>query len=164
MHLFYRLVVPLLLLLSPLARGEGMPAPDFTLPTLDGGEVTLSKLRGKVVLLDFWASWCRPCRRSFPWMDRMQRKYGPRGFTVVAVNLDRKREDADDFLRLMQPGFVIARDPGASVAERFGLKGMPTAFLIDRQGRVRHTHRGFRERHGEEREAQIRALLAEERP
>ena len=82
-----------------LAVGAGDPAPSFALPTAGGETIALEKLRGRVVYVDFWASWCGPCRRSFPWMNEMQQKYGARGFTIVGINVDKKRADAERFLQ-----------------------------------------------------------------
>ncbi len=152
----------LLCLRAPLVAASAPPAPDFSLPT-PSGEVHLSGLRGRVVLLDFWASWCEPCRQSFPWMDSLQTRYGPRGLTVVAVDLDGDRSAGERFIARMRPRFTIARDPKGGVAERYGVEAMPTSFLIDRQGRIRAVHRGFRGRQKGQREAEIAALLEEKR-
>lgn len=106
--------------------------------------VDLDAYRGKVVLLDFWASWCAPCRSSFPWMNEMQDKYGDDGLVVIAVNLDNERGEAAGFLEQNPAGFEIAYDPERSMARAFGVDSMPNSFLIDRSGRVRAQHRGFR--------------------
>jgi thiol-disulfide isomerase/thioredoxin len=106
--------------------------------------VDLDAYRGKVVLLDFWASWCAPCRSSFPWMNEMQEKYADDGLVVIAVNLDNERGEAADFLEQNPAGFEIAYDPERSMARAFGVDSMPNSFLIDRSGRVRAQHRGFR--------------------
>jgi len=117
--------------------------------------------RGKVVLLDFWASWCAPCRQSFPWMAELQHRYGPEGLLIVAVNLDRERPPAERFLAQTPAGFRIEYDPEGELATQFDVTGMPMSFLIDRHGRVRERHAGFREAQRAEREAQIRTLLQE---
>jgi cytochrome c biogenesis protein CcmG/thiol:disulfide interchange protein DsbE len=119
----------------------------------------LSAYRGKVVYLDFWASWCAPCRESFPWMQRMQQQYGRDGFVVVAVNVDHERSDADRFLHDFAPNFRVEYDPEGRLAERFGIGGMPTSVLIDRDGQVRRRHAGFRTKDPDVLEEQIRALL-----
>jgi cytochrome c biogenesis protein CcmG/thiol:disulfide interchange protein DsbE len=120
----------------------------------------LNEFRGRVVYLDFWASWCAPCRHSFPWMDRMQREFGQDAFIVVAVNVDHARPDAEQFLHEYTPGFQIVFDPDGTLAERFGVKGMPTSFLIDRDGHIHSEHEGFRLKERGVLEQQIRALLA----
>ena len=121
----------------------------------------LSPYRGKVVLLDFWAYWCNPCRESFPWMGAIAQNYSSQGFVVVAVNVDHDRALADDFLKDNPAQFQIVYDPQGEVARQFQFKDMPTSFLIDRSGRVRFVHPGFyRERAGEYL-SQIRTLLDE---
>ena len=121
----------------------------------------LSALRGRVVYLDFWASWCGPCRQSFPWMDSMQKAYEAQGLTVLAINVDRDRADADRFLKIFHPEFEIRFDPEGSWAEEFKVSGMPTSVIIDRHGAVRFTHVGFWPAQGDVSAQQIRKLLAE---
>lgn len=135
------------------------PLPDFTLAT-DKGTLRLASLRGKVVYLDYWASWCAPCRQSFPWMGEMQSRYAGKGLVIVAVNVDRDAADARRFLEQIPAAFTIAYDPEGKTAEALALKGMPTSFLIDRQGEIVATHVGFRESRKAAMEDEIRALLA----
>lgn len=122
----------------------------------------LKDLHGKVVLVDFWASWCSPCLSSFPWMDELQKRHGQKGLVVVAVNLDQDRALADAFLKRTAPQFRIEFDAEGTLAKQFGVQAMPTSFLIDRSGKVRITHRGFRTAQRAEREQQIRQLLEEQ--
>jgi cytochrome c biogenesis protein CcmG, thiol:disulfide interchange protein DsbE len=129
-------------------------------PSNANTSLDLNEYRGRVVYLDFWASWCAPCRHSFPWMDRMQREFGKDDFIVVAVNVDHARPDAEQFLHEYTPGFQIVFDPDGTLAERFGVKGMPTSFLIDRDGHIHSEHEGFRLKERGVLEQQIRALLA----
>jgi thiol-disulfide isomerase/thioredoxin len=103
----------------------------------------LNSLRGRVIYLDFWASWCTPCRQSFPWMQDLQTQYASHGLTVIAVNLDQDRAAADSFLKRFHPGFQIHFDPQGHWAEQFGVNGMPTSVVIDRHGMARFTHIGF---------------------
>lgn len=126
------------------------------LPVLD-----LAAYSGKVVYLDFWASWCTPCRRSFPWLDAMQRKHGPAGLVVIAVNVDQERKLATDFLREVPVGFKVFYDPKGELAAKWQLLGMPSSFLIDRSGKPRSRHESFRESDTAALEKQIVALLAE---
>lgn len=137
----------------------GQPAPDIELQ-YGGGTQKLSDMKGKVVYLDFWASWCVPCRQSFPWMNEMQRKYGPQGLQVVGVNLDAKRADADQFLAQVPAQFAVAFDAKGDSAKRAGVKGMPTSLLIDAQGKVVMVHQGFREDERAELEAKLAAAVA----
>jgi len=134
------------------------PAPAFTLPGT-AGEVSLAALRGQLVYVDFWASWCVPCRRSFPWMNELHARYAERGLHIVAINLDQDREAAAAFLAATEPRFTIAWDPAGDSAERFGVIGMPSSWLIDADGRIVDNHVGFRARDREALEARIVAAL-----
>ena len=134
------------------------PAPAFDLPG-PAGPVSLHDLRGHVVYVDFWASWCVPCRRSFPWMNTLHDRYADRGLRIVAINLDEDRAAAEAFLRETAPRFAIAWDPAADSAERFGLIGMPSSWLIDGEGRIIGSHVGFRSRDAARLEARIEAAL-----
>jgi thiol-disulfide isomerase/thioredoxin len=124
----------------------------------------LSSYRGKVVYLDFWASWCGPCRDSFPFLEGLQRKYGGDGLVVVAVNVDTKRELAAKFLSEHPVSFDIAYDPHGELAARWQLAGMPNSFLIARDGSTRLEHTGFRRADQPRLEAVIVQLLAEGAP
>ncbi len=142
----------LLLLLGPAvvappARAEqkaGAPAHDFTLPDLRGGQVRLSGLRGKVVVIDFWASWCEPCKRELPELEKLARDLAGRGVLVLAVNLDQKRDNASGAAQAL--GLSAARvlwDPEGKVAERYDPPKMPTSYVVDQGGTVRHVHDGY---------------------
>lgn len=121
-----------------------MKAPQFELPTASG-KVHLSDFKGKVVYLDFWASWCSPCRKSFPWMNKMARLYGSKGLVVLAVNLDKDRDLAKRFLKDIPAKFTVAFDPEGTVADRYGVQAMPSSYLISRDGKLMQTHLGFRQ-------------------
>jgi cytochrome c biogenesis protein CcmG, thiol:disulfide interchange protein DsbE len=140
------------------AQAVGKPAPALDLSTA-AKPVRLADLRGRVVYLDFWASWCGPCKQSFPWMNEMQAKYGDKGLTIIGVTTDQKREDADKFLALVPAKFTIAYDPTGKAAEKYQPKGMPTSFLIGADGVVRAVHIGFRDSDREELEREIAAAL-----
>jgi len=126
-----------------------------------GASLDLQNYRGRVVYLDFWASWCGPCRQSFPWMEAMKDAYARRGLAVVAVDLDEHKSDADRFLGRFHPAFHIVFDPQGSLAEEFKVHGMPTSVVFDRQGNLRFTHIGFRPADAAAYERQIEELLAE---
>ena len=130
---------------TPLTRAAdtGQPAPAFEIKGEGGVPVNLTALRGKVVYLDFWASWCGPCRQSFPWMNDLQAKYAARGLHVLAVNLDAKESDARKFLEETPGRFQIAFDSKGATPRLYGVKGMPTSYLIDRDGRLVQEHAGF---------------------
>jgi len=140
------------------ALEQGANAPEFDVSGTSGN-VKLSALRGKLVYLDFWASWCGPCKRSFPWMNEMQKRYGAQGLQVVAVNLDAKHGDALDFLASTPATFTIGFDPAAGVARSYGVKGMPSSLLIGADGRVIALHEGFNDNDRAELEGRISANL-----
>lgn len=108
------------------------------------GPVNLAAMSGKVVYLDFWASWCGPCRQSFPWMNEMQAKYAAKGLQIVAINVDAKREEADKFLAEVPATFTVAFDSQGDTPKRYGIKGMPTSLLIGPDGKVISVHAGFK--------------------
>lgn len=133
-------------------------APIFDLPG-DDKSISLAKLKGKVVFLDFWASWCDPCRKSFPWMNDMLSRYDRKDFTIIAVNLDSSRKDAAKFLDKVPADFDIAYDPDGVVATKYNLKAMPSSYLIDKKGQLVFAHKGYREGDAGEIEEKIRQLL-----
>lgn len=146
-------------LVSAATLRAGDMAPDFSLRDAQGQTVTLSSLRGRVVYLDFWASWCGPCRQSFPWMDALQRRHGRERLVVLAVNVDEDAVAAGEFLRQHPAGFTVVFDPQGRAAERYALPGMPASFLIGADGRLRQAHLGFRVGDGERLDAAVRALM-----
>jgi thiol-disulfide isomerase/thioredoxin len=141
---------------AAVALTVGQPAPALELPGAQGN-VSLAAAKGKVVYVDFWASWCGPCRQSFPWMNEMQAKYGPRGLQIIGVNLDAKRDDADKFLAQTPAKFTLAFDSKGDSPRAYGVKGMPTSVLIGADGKVIDHHSGF---HDEERKALEDAIVA----
>jgi len=148
--------------LAPVAHAvePGEAAPALSLPTAKGDPVALDKLRGKIVYVDFWASWCGPCRRSFPWMNEMQARYGPKGFTVVGVNVDKKRPDAERFLAQIPATFTVVFDETGATPSAWGVKGMPSSYLVDGTGKVVYVERGFTDEHKADLEKRIAALVA----
>ncbi len=144
--------------LPALAVEQGNDAPEFDV----AGQTTnvkLSTYRGKLVYLDFWASWCGPCKKSFPWMNDMQKRYGSQGLQVVAVNLDAKRTDALEFLSIVPVNFMVGFDPAGAVARSYGVKGMPSSVLITPDGHVIAMHEGFNDGDKTELENRIRTNL-----
>jgi thiol-disulfide isomerase/thioredoxin len=157
---FARAAVAILLLAWPSsALADDRPLPDCTLKL--GSETGFGQFRGKVLYVDFWASWCGPCLLSFPFMNDLQNSYGPRGLQVVAVNMDEKPADAAAFLTKHPASFAVASGPNGRCATAFGVATMPTSFLVDRSGRIRDIHPGFRPGDADGLRAAIEGLLAE---
>ena len=134
-------------------------APDFSLPGASG-TVSLHDFRGKVVLIDFWASWCVPCRQSFPWMTSMMNRYGVQGLEIIAVNLDKKRDAADRFIEAFPATFPVAFDPSGKTADGFRVEAMPSSFLVSRTGEIIHIYAGFDPGHVQTIETQIQEALS----
>jgi thiol-disulfide isomerase/thioredoxin len=124
----------------------------------------LSAYKGKVVYLDFWASWCGPCRQSFPWMDRLLSLYSADGLVVVAANLDHDHDLALNFLHSFRHKFPIVYDPAGGLANDYHVKAMPTAFIIGRDGQILSTHSGFFEDQENQYLAEIRSALGQKAP
>jgi thiol-disulfide isomerase/thioredoxin len=120
----------------PLAARGGDAAPAVTLHALDGKPFTLDSLKGRVVLLDFWASWCAPCRKGFPFLDELQKRHATEGLRVVGLTLEGDDDAVTAFLASVPVSFTIARDTSERAGEVFGVVAMPTTFLIDREGRT----------------------------
>lgn len=130
-------------------------------PQLSGaGDLNLERHVGKVVVLDFWASWCVPCRRSFPWMNAMQDKYAQDGLVIIAVNVDREVENAAAFLAQYPAKFEIVYDPDAILAKAYDIQVMPSSFVIDRNGETIEQHSGFKVKKQDEYEVVIRSALS----
>lgn len=137
-------------------------APDFSLPMINKEtKVNLKDLRGRVVYVDFWATWCPPCRKSFPWMEKMHTRYHEGGLTIVAISVDAKHSLAEKFVQEHNPSFISAHDPEKRIARLYKLSAMPSSYLIDRKGNIISTHLGFRASKGNKIEAEIKAALTE---
>jgi len=150
------------LLAQAQGAAVGTPAPEVRLPRIPGGEeLSLSSLRGKVVYLDFWASWCGPCRISFPQFEQLRSELGPQGFEVYAINVDEVEADARHFLAEVPVSYPVVRDGGGATPRAYGVLGMPTGYLIDREGVVRQIHQGFKRSDGAKLRTEIVELLGE---
>ena len=149
-----------------LASAVTMPAhalaPGQAAPPFELGAVKLSAYQGKLVYLDFWASWCGPCRQSFPWMNAMQARYGAQGLQIVGVNVDAQQGDAIRFLATTPATFVVAFDPAGATPKSYGIKGMPSSVLIGADGKVLYEHSGFRPADQAELENRIKSALGKQ--
>ena len=113
---------------------DGIPFVDFDLESLQGGRVRLSSLKGSVVFLNFWATWCPPCREEMPSMERLYSKFAGVGLRIVAVDLQESRRDVEAFVREFGLTFQVLLDPAGQVGSAYGVRGLPTTFLINRDG------------------------------
>jgi thiol-disulfide isomerase/thioredoxin len=126
------------------AVSVGEPAPTFNAKELDGsGMLSLTKFRGKVVYVDFWASWCAPCATALPALEALRKEFPAGDFQILAINVDKDPQKARRFLERTPVGYPSASDPDGHLPATFGLETMPTSYLIDRRGIVRHVHEGF---------------------
>ena len=144
--------------------GPGTRAPSVQLQVSDGTIVQTADLLGKVVLLDFWASWCPPCKTSFPALDALYRREHVRGLEVLAINLDEQRKDAEAFLRTHPHMMPVAFDRQGKSPIAFAVKGMPSSVLIDRTGTIRFVHEGYSAKTLDRYREEIDLLLSEKRP
>jgi thiol-disulfide isomerase/thioredoxin len=153
-----RFLVAALSIIAVVATASAARIPDFTFTT-DRGPLKLTDLRGKVVYLDYWASWCGPCRETFPFMNELQARYRDKDFVVIAVSIDKDQAAARRFLAKYPANFIVAYDPEGSTAKALRVQGMPTTFLIDQRGEIVATHIGFRETDKGKIEREIKSLL-----
>ena len=138
----------------------GQAAPNCALNALGGGSATdLQKYKGKVVYVDFWASWCGPCAQSFPYMNKLHGDLHNKGLEIVGVNLDEEPAEARAFLAKTPAKFTVLADASGQCPQDFGVKAMPSSYLIDRQGVVRHVHLGFKPSESDQLRKQVEALL-----
>ena len=160
---FYTIAISVLLgaSVSAGALELGTPAPTFDLPVFNGNKqhMGLSDLHGKVVLLDFWASWCGPCRQSFPLYEKLRAEMPAADFTLIAINLDEMAEGPTAFLEEHPVHYTSLADPAGEVARAYGLRGMPSSFVIDRDGVLRARHTGFKPEDIKELRTEIMELI-----
>jgi peroxiredoxin len=135
------------------------PAPDFTLHAMAGPNTRLQELRGKVVMVNFWATWCGPCRQEMPHLNRLHEKYSRSGFVLLGVNVDDDPRNAAAVAAKLGIQFPVLLDTDKKISDKYELQTMPSTFLIDRDGKVRYVHRGYLSGYEEQYEKQIRELL-----
>lgn len=146
---------------SAATIAPGAPAPAFQLHSASSSDLSLGDLKGQVVLINFWASWCGPCRQEMPVLEQLYKKYKAAGFTLLGVNVEPKSADAEGFLKATPVSFPILFDPDSKVSRLYEVSGMPSTVILDRSGKVRYVHHGYKP--GEESEYldQIRTLVRE---
>lgn len=155
-------VIILLTSWSMAALSASPTEQELNLPGLQGeGQVSLEDFRGKVVYIDFWASWCGPCRKAMPMYESMYQEIGTEYFELLAINLDEDRQDALKFMKQHPVSYPVLTDPSGATAEAWGLKVMPTSFLLDTSGRVVKAYPGFETSHMKDIRHDIDKLLLE---
>ena len=134
------------MLLTGIANAEAISgsAPDFTLKSKSGKNIKLSEYRGQVVLLNFWASWCGPCRQEMPLLSKMQNKYGKLGFTILGVNVEEDSSPAKNYLKGLNITFPILFDTENKASKAYDVSAMPSTVMIDRNGKMRFLHKGYK--------------------
>jgi thiol-disulfide isomerase/thioredoxin len=146
----------------PAARAVVAPAsaaPDFTLRAMSGPNMRLQEQRGRVVMINFWATWCGPCRQEMPKLDKLYQKYGDSGFVLMSVNVDDDTRNAADVAAKLGVSFPVLWDTDKKVSKLYDLNTMPSTVLIDRDGQVRYVHRGYLNGYEDIYEKQVRELL-----
>lgn len=153
------LAIPMLCLGA--VKIEGETAPNFTLKATDGNNIRLNEYRGHVVMLNFWATWCGPCRQEMPHLNELYEAYDNLGFVVLGVNLDEKKQRAHSLASELGVTYPTLFDHDKKVSQTYKVDAMPTTVLIDRDGTIRHVHRGYRPGYIEMYQKQVRKLLRE---
>ena len=143
------------------AVAPAAPAPDFTLRTMGGPNLRLQEQRGQVVLVNFWATWCGPCRQEIPHLNKLYDKYRASGFVLLGVNIDEDAKLASDLATKLGVKFPVLLDTDKKVSRLYDMSAMPATVVIDRDGRVRYVHRGYRDGYEQTYDQQIRGLLKE---
>lgn len=161
-----KIIASILILCMSVSLGAGAAevsgeAKDFTLKSRDGVNIKLSELRGEVVMINFWASWCGPCRQEMPLLDALYKKYKDYGFTLLGINVDENNEAAIKLLSQIPVSFPILFDPQSSVTELYDVDAMPSTILVDRDGKMRFLHRGYKPGYEKHYDDQVKALVLE---
>ena len=155
------LILSLGLFNTGYAAGKGKQANNFTLKSKSGKNIKLSEYRGQVVLLNFWASWCGPCRAEMPALDALYKKYKSLGFVVLGVNVDDKKDKADALLKKIPVSFPILYDTDKKITELYSVSAMPSSYFIDRDGKIRSIHKGYLPEYDALYRKEVKALIKE---
>jgi thiol-disulfide isomerase/thioredoxin len=155
------LVLATLIAVPALAVAPSGPAPKFQLDSIGGKVVNLDQFKGQVVMINFWASWCGPCRTEMPILEKLHAKYKPMGFTMVGINVEPDPKLAVDWLKSTPVSFPILLDTKSEVSKLYQVAGMPSTVIVDRKGNLRWLHRGYKPGDENEYLDQIRALVRE---
>ncbi len=149
------------LLLSVFAHAASTPAPDFTLKSSTGVNVRLAEQHGQVVMLNFWASWCGPCRQEMPLLDGIAKKYGKMGFVLYGINVEQDNTDAKKMLKELGVVFPILFDTESKLSSLYSVEAMPTSVMIDKKGQIRYIDKGYKTGDEDKYRAQIMELIRE---
>lgn len=157
------LSLSLILVCVPITNASELSgkAANFTLKSMGGKNLKLSEYRGQVVMLNFWASWCAPCRQEMPLLEDLYKKYKPLGFTLLGVNVEQDSSKASTLLRNIKVSFPILFDNENKVSKQYNVSAMPTTVIIDRDGNLRYLHQGYKPGYELEYQKQIKALIRE---
>lgn len=155
-------LVAALFLCSVVQAGElSGPAPKFNLTSFDGKKMSLADLKGQVVMVNFWASWCGPCRQEMPILNDIYKTYKKAGFILVGINLDEDKGDAEGFMKKVPVKFPVLHDPDGAVAEKYKNQAMPSSYFIDRKGNLAYLHQGYRPGEEADYKKVIKKLIAQ---
>jgi peroxiredoxin len=155
------MLATLVLALPAVAAAPSGPAPQFTLDARGGSQVNLAQYKGQVVMINFWASWCGPCRQEMPLLEDIYKKYNKLGFTLIGVNVEPDSKAADDWLKQTPVSFPILYDKNSKVSQLYDVSGMPSTVIIDRKGNLRYLHHGYKPGDEGEYLNNIRAMIRE---
>jgi len=155
------LLLSLCLSLPVAATTISGPAPDFTLKSNSGKNLRLADLRGEVVMINFWASWCGPCRQEMPELNKLHKRYKRAGFTVFGVNVENDSSEANQMLEKIPVDFPVLYDTRSEVSKLYNVDAMPTTVLVDRDGNLRYLHRGYKPGYEDIYRQQVKTLIRE---
>ncbi len=162
MRLTAPVVLAVVLLSVPVLAADATgPAAEFNLKSRDGAMVSLGGLKGQVVLINFWATWCGPCRKEMPLLEQIQKKYAPLGFTMVGINVEEDTRLMDTFLKDVPVSFPVLLDPANGVSKLYNVSAMPSTVIVDRKGNVRFIHQGYKPGDESKYQDMIRQLIRE---